>query len=303
MKKIIILFIIINTVPLMAQFPYGFNYQAVSRDGAGNAQQFLPQNLRFTIALTSSTNVATYVETQTITTNNMGQFNCTVGQGNYESGVVTTFSNIAWQNNQYNLIVEVWGGGSYINIGNQQLMSVPYALTAPDPTPAGSVIAFFGSTIPNGWLLCDGSQVSRTTYSKLFASIGVASGNGNGTTTFHLPDLRGMFLRGVDGTANNDPDKLARTASNPGGNTGNTIGSKEGDAFQGHWHGVDAFIGTNGPGFLSNALPGTYLNIPTFYSNTNYKASNSITDGTNGVPRLSSETRPKNVFVNYIIKY
>ena len=59
--------------------------------------------------------------------------------------------------------------------------------------PAGVVWEFDGPTanIPAGWLVCDGSAVSRTTYARLFAAIGTLHGAGNGTTTFNLPDRRG----------------------------------------------------------------------------------------------------------------
>ncbi|QTH80458.1 hypothetical protein PA10_00260 [Pseudomonas phage pPa_SNUABM_DT01] len=53
------------------------------------------------------------------------------------------------------------------------------------------------STIPTGWLLCDGSAVSRTEYADLFAEIGVAFGAGDGSTTFNLPDFRGRVPRGL----------------------------------------------------------------------------------------------------------
>ncbi len=62
--------------------------------------------------------------------------------------------------------------------------------------PVGSVAPFGGSVVPDGWLLCDGSAISRTTYSSLFASLGTAHGQGNGSSTFNLPDYRGQFLRG-----------------------------------------------------------------------------------------------------------
>lgn len=62
--------------------------------------------------------------------------------------------------------------------------------------PAGSVAPFSGSVVPAGWLLCDGSATSRTTYSNLFAALGTAHGQGDGSTTFNLPDYRGQFLRG-----------------------------------------------------------------------------------------------------------
>ena len=54
--------------------------------------------------------------------------------------------------------------------------------------PVGVVQAFAGSTIPTGWLLCDGSAVSRTTYAALYSVIGTTYGSGNGSTTFNLPN-------------------------------------------------------------------------------------------------------------------
>jgi len=64
--------------------------------------------------------------------------------------------------------------------------------------PAGVFVPYAGETAPAGWLLCDGSAVSRTTYAALFAAIGEAYGAGDGSTTFNLPDMRGEFLRGWD---------------------------------------------------------------------------------------------------------
>lgn len=58
-------------------------------------------------------------------------------------------------------------------------------------TPIGTIVMFGGDSAPDGWLFCDGSAVSRTTYSDLFAVIGETYGNGDGTTTFNLPDFRG----------------------------------------------------------------------------------------------------------------
>lgn len=67
---------------------------------------------------------------------------------------------------------------------------------SPHTAQIGQVTAFAGSTAPNGWLLCDGSAVSRTTYAKLFAVIGTTYGTGDGSTTFNVPDLRGRFPLG-----------------------------------------------------------------------------------------------------------
>lgn len=64
--------------------------------------------------------------------------------------------------------------------------------------PPGLISPFAGSSAPAGWLLCNGSAVSRTTYAELFAAIGASYGAGDGATTFNLPDCRGRFLFGLD---------------------------------------------------------------------------------------------------------
>lgn len=67
--------------------------------------------------------------------------------------------------------------------------------------PTGTVLATARSTAPTGFLLCDGSAVSRSTYSGLFSAIGTTYGSGDGSTTFNVPDLRGRTPVGVDGAA------------------------------------------------------------------------------------------------------
>ena len=62
--------------------------------------------------------------------------------------------------------------------------------------PTGVILAFGGVAAPSGYLLCDGSLISRTTYAALFAVIGTAYGEGDGSTTFKLPDYRGRFVLG-----------------------------------------------------------------------------------------------------------
>jgi microcystin-dependent protein len=70
--------------------------------------------------------------------------------------------------------------------------------------PVGVVFQFAGATAPSGWLLCNGSAISRTIYAKLFSILGTTYGSGDGSTSFNLPDYRGVFIRGVgtNGTAN-----------------------------------------------------------------------------------------------------
>ena len=65
----------------------------------------------------------------------------------------------------------------------------------------GFCLPYYGETAPPGTLACDGSEISREAYKELFAVLGTKAGAGDGATTFNLPDLRGMFIRGTGGNA------------------------------------------------------------------------------------------------------
>lgn len=79
--------------------------------------------------------------------------------------------------------------------------------------PSGTIKLYAGATAPSGYLLCDGTAVSRTTYADLFAAIGTAFGAGNGSTTFNVPDFRRRVPVGAGGTG-------TATLGNARGNTG-----------------------------------------------------------------------------------
>jgi microcystin-dependent protein len=160
-------------------------------------------------------------------------------------------------------------------------------------TPIGQVIQAQVSVSPSGYLYCDGTAVSRTTYSALFAAIGTAHGIGDGSTTFNLPDLRGKFLRGVSDSTSNDPDKASRTAVN-GGNSGNTVGSVQSHAMTDHAHqsnGNHNVVGTGG-GLIGSA---NFASVGS--GNSLVGPASTVTSNT------SSETRPINVYTNFYIKY
>jgi microcystin-dependent protein len=80
--------------------------------------------------------------------------------------------------------------------------------------PPGAILPYAGATAPSGFLLCDGSAVSRTEYAALFAVCGTTFGAGDGSTTFNVPDLRGRVPVGVDGSAGrlSANDALGNTA-------------------------------------------------------------------------------------------
>lgn len=75
------------------------------------------------------------------------------------------------------------------NVINESITSISYV----------GMISFFAMpSAPTGWLPCDGGEYSRTTYANLFALIGTTFGNGNGTSTFNVPDIRNKYLVGYD---------------------------------------------------------------------------------------------------------
>ena len=69
-----------------------------------------------------------------------------------------------------------------------------------DTLPIGTQVAYGGAVPPTGWLICDGSAVSRTTYAELFKVIGTSYGAGDGSTTFNLPNKKGRVSAGYDST-------------------------------------------------------------------------------------------------------
>lgn len=112
----------------------------------------------------------------------------------------------------FNVTIARSGGGATVVMpqgrnGTIVLSSLGVSTTV-DNLPAGAVSAFAMSTVPTGWLECNGAAVSRSTYASLFAAIGITYGAGNGSTTFNLPDLRAYFIRGWDNGRGIDPARV-----------------------------------------------------------------------------------------------
>lgn len=154
--------------------------------------------------------------------------------------------------------------------------------------PAGMYGEFGTPTAPDGWLVCDGSAVSRVIYARLFTAIGVTHGAGDGATTFNLPDARGRVLRGWDNGAGRDPGRsLGSTQDDAIQNIVGTIGMTKGvegatatGAFEADFVDVD---------FAQHA-GGTVASHGTF----SFDASRAV--------RTASETRVKNLAVLVCIK-
>lgn len=105
-----------------------------------------------------------------------------------------------------------------------KLATTAYADTAAGGgIPTGAVFHFAMTSAPSGYLVCDGSAVSRTTYADLYTAIGDTFGSGDGSTTFNLPDLVGQFIRGYNSTAS-------------GKDASRVFGSEQEDSITNHNH-------------------------------------------------------------------
>lgn len=154
--------------------------------------------------------------------------------------------------------------------------------------PVGGVMIWPGELLPNAsWAWCDGAEFPRSN-TALYAVLGTTHGEGNTSTTANLPDYCSRFLRGADRGKGRDPDRATRTAMNPGGYTGDKVGTLQADAFKSHSHPPKSpagnFAAEGGATSLTGGGGQSWRNV-------------GATGDTGG-----SETRPINASVNFIIK-
>lgn len=159
-------------------------------------------------------------------------------------------------------VIQLDGAGKLPAVDGSSLLNIGM--------PVGAVIATIRSTPNTGFLECNGTDISRTTYAALFAIIGTTYGIGDGLTTFGLPDLRGEFIRGWDNSRGID--------------AGRSLGSTQADELKSHNHTLNGDYGSDGGGYVSIDEP-------------NGGAKSGVVNNTGG-----SETRPRNVALMYQIK-
>ena len=140
-----------------------------------------------------------------------------------------------------------------------------------DGVTAGTVAYYCAESPPDGWLVANGAEINRTDYSDLFTVIGTTFGEGDGTTTFNMPDLRGVFLRGVDNGRGIDTDR--------------TLGSYQADDNKSHNHAMRIIA-------LSGSSP---YGLARYAGSSNFNL-DTTTSG-------EKEARPKNVALLPCIKY
>jgi microcystin-dependent protein len=229
--------------------------------------------------------------------------------------------------------------GDYLQIlgGNVQFSSF-----VAGGIPTGSIIPFPATATPSGWVLCNGAAYGRTALDpspepSLFGVIGTTYGNGDGLTTFNVPDLRGVFVRGLDSGRGLDPLRTLGSqqahsfqSHNHGGSTGSEsahthgVSGNTGVESANHQHYVAANVtstaaltSTNYVARQSNSFPNPYTLAGTdtvatigltSTQTSNHTHNISITSGagtahTHSVSSFGgTETRPVNVATNWIIK-
>ena len=160
--------------------------------------------------------------------------------------------------------------------------------------PIGTVIPYAGAINDEsravlasaGWLICDGKEISREKYARLYKVIGDIHGRGDAVKTFNLPDYRGRFLRGVNADSGRDPDAAKRDPAAPGGLAGDSVGSVQSDEFRLHTHQTMQMI-------LNNDIDGVDSVTLRSYEHHNETRDTGSAGG--------NETRPKNAYVNWLI--
>jgi len=146
------LFLISFTSRLIAQVPQGISYQSILRNNVGNLLVNKPLVMRFSFRDSIITGPIEYQETQAVSTSVLGMVTLTIGNG---TATINSFTSINWALHTKFLEVEIDTNASnnYINLGTQQMMSVPYALYAASAgaiTPANSGITEFSNISPSG---------------------------------------------------------------------------------------------------------------------------------------------------------
>lgn len=164
----------------------------------------------------------------------------------------------------------------------------------------GDIVMYGSSTMPLNYLACDGAAVSRTDYKLLYSIIGTTFGTGDGSTTFNLPDFRGIFPKGA-GTTTRVAGVDATGAAYAG-----TLGTYLQDKEQGHYHSLNSVGGYTSNNILytvagAGALPGV-VRSSVGGSQANITIVAPYTDGTNGTPRTGATTEPQSLGITFIIK-
>ena len=195
--------------------------------------------------------------------------------------------------NENNITTEISEGNNNIPTSdavNSALSSIGASV------PTGTIFIYGGSVAPDGWLVCDGSAISRSTYAELFGVIGTSYGVGDGSTTFNIPDMRDRFVQGAS-TSNPIGTKLEAGLPNITGQLNASrswTANKDEGSGSFNWGANSAIYGSN---------VGSKYGCIAWGGGTGYTSVNIDASKSNSIYGSSDTVQPPAVCMNYIIKY
>ena len=308
MKKIYFVLVLtlgfLSTVNVIAQTSVtssGISVQGIARDNNNEASANIDQlDLKFEVYYfvgASTTPTIFLTALPTVKTDNFGVFSYVLSINQDQSNLISSQS-------AYLRVSSVTAGNAVFS--DEKLQTVPYAIFAQNGVPTGSIMPYLGTTAPNGWLLCDGTDIpSGIIYDKLKTLLG----------TSYTPDLKGLFLRGT-GIATSASSRVGPalkvvqqddivTHRHDLGTTATMgySGDHNHSASSQDYNRVIKYDGTGtGTGFDNSTGGGVEPNIASSRAIVNDGNHKHTLSGSTNYTGGSSETRPINYGVNYIIK-
>ena len=189
------------------------------------------------------------------------------------------------------------------NHGTNQLEELGSGVSLYGGTPIGGIIMWSGAvnSPPDGFILCDGTAISRTDFATLFSVVGTTFGSGNGSSTFNIPNLKDRFVVGAG---------QSYSLNATGGTTSNTLNANQLPTHQhsatvtdpGHFHTTENYVGRSNYAEPRNFGVGTDGNLNNT-GNTNSKSTGiSVSVGDNTTNGDSVENRPPYIALAYMIR-
>ena len=272
----------------------GIGIQGIARDDNNNALSNQNVSLRFSLYYYNESNAETSVfipESEELTTDAFGVFSYVLEVEPQHYPVIAYY--------EVYLKIEVEEGNGVKVISNEKLKQVPYAISAGNGVPPGSIMPYVGETAPPGWVLCQGQDISNVPGSAVLRNL-----LGKGT----VPDLRGMFLRGSG--MNQEYQKGGPALLQTQGDMFASHNHKAGDELEAtggaHQHALRSDGVQNNSGDHRAILPTTGYHrvqggvLTDFFTRIDGAHTHQIEGNT--ADTGGEETRPINLGVNYIIK-
>lgn len=244
-----------------------------------------------TFGLRQQANSLAFVENTGTVNSPAWQVRGQISSDGVDIGSRPTGALISWDENQAQQVVS---GGTEGQVPTVQSNNT---LAFQDMLPAGIMMPTATPTAPAHWLLCDGAEISRTTYGRLFQAIGTTYGTGDGSTTFNLPDLRGRTIHGLDNMGGSAANRLpgATSVGHNGGQAEITTTTDPHsltiNEIPPHTHTYDGHGGLGGSGSGGNAQLSTVT-----------ATTGSTGDGQGHSHGLTLETLSPYIALNWVIK-